>query len=92
MAASVVLAFAALAFSEGWFAELDLFRIIIGVLTICLEQHTYDFQQKCVVGVPTKYPLLLCLITFAIGLLMYRGAISIPATRKNEGEGEGDSE
>ena len=87
MAVSVILAFAALAFSEGWFAELDLFRIIMGVLTICLE-HTEGLYQKCVDSVPTKYTLLFCLITFSIGLLMYRGVISIPAASNDKGDSE----
>jgi hypothetical protein len=85
MTASVILIFAFLALSDGWYPEVDFFRLLMAALKVRMfkDEEAYD---SYFIDTPTKYLVLLCLIGFGVGLLLYRGIIQLPNLRKDSGE------
>ena len=89
MTAAVILVFAFLALSEGWYPDIDYFRLLMAALRVRMfkDEDAYDSYY---IDIPTKYLALLRLIAFGIGFLLYRGIISIPKRPTTVGDNRKD--
>ena len=85
MTVSVVLVFAVIAFSDGWYNQADFFRLLMTSLSIRMFKIEEGFDSYSI-DIPTRYLALICLTGFSIGLLLYRNLIRLPNSRKENGE------
>ncbi len=99
MVVAAIMSFALLAISDGWLTDFDLFRTVMGNLWICLASEEVGTAYArslllslgvkstsvCTTMLPTKYPLLLCVIAFGAGLLLLCEVIPLPG-KKNRSE------
>ena len=85
MTASVVAAIASIIASNGWHGGVDLLPSILYFLKLQLI-GSYD---DALINIETKYAILAFICTFAIGFLLFIGAIPIsmlakPKEKQNE--------
>lgn len=77
MTVSIILMFAFLALSDGWLAGVDYFTQLMVTLKIQLFKDE-DAYNAYLIDIPTKYMILLCVISFSAGLLLNRGILRLP--------------
>lgn len=86
--ASILLAFAAIVFSENPCAGSS--ASWLNLLLICLRVNVYEEIPGNEYGehmfLPTRFLLLACTTLFAIGVLWYKGALSVPGSHIRESQ------
>lgn len=85
MVVAIVLIFAFLAISDGWYAYADFgfVQLLMTILQVRMFQgdapsNILGMEGEYFIDIPTKYLILLCLSALGAGLLLYKGVLQLP--------------
>jgi hypothetical protein len=91
MVSSVILAIAALLFSENQCAyDASIQNSWLGRIELCLQLFLFEGRPGTAFDEPiylsVKYPILAAAVGFGVGLLWHRGAVPLPPTKAGNSE------